>query len=522
MTARIAHRIEGIPVERPGRVLDRAPPTGAAGISGLPTGTILDALPQKVWMLDRDGAVHFANRAAREIGAGPGEPDGWTGAVHPKDRARAAAAQAAALESDQPYDLTIRLRDASGRWHWHQTDLVPIRDGAATTGWMMTAADVDDVVADNQALEATTNLLLLTHKAAGVGLWDWNMRSGALSLSAEGARLHGLSAQACIITSSVWTGLVHADDRATLWDAVTRAVTTRTPFSVDVRVTGEHGAVRWIQSLGRVLDDAHGLSGRIVGLTLDITARKRAEQALAHAKDGAEQANRAKSDFLAMMSHEIRNPLNAVLGYTEHMLSRSREPETLRHLAAVQEAGEILIRVVDDVLDVAQIEAGQVALDPEAFLLADLLEGTAAVARGAASRKGVAVEVVRDPATPTLVLGDVGRLRQVLLNLLTNAVKFTPSGRVVLAVGPDTGRGGEGRLRFSVSDTGIGMSAAQQERLFVPFGQGDESIRRRFGGSGLGLVICRHLVELMGGQIGVASEPGRGTRIWFSVLLPPA
>jgi signal transduction histidine kinase len=303
---------------------------------------------------------------------------------------------------------------------------------------------------------------------------------------------------------------------------VTKAVTTRTPFSVDVRVTAEHGSTRWIQSLGRVLDDAHGLSGRIVGLTLDITARKRAEQALSQAKEGAEQANRAKSDFLAMMSHEIRNPLNAVLGYTEHMLGRSREPETLRHLAAVQEAGEILLRVVDDVLDVAQIEAGQVALDPEPFLLADLLEGTASLARGTAARKGVVVEVVRDPATPAWVLGDLGRLRQVLLNLLTNAVKFTPSGRVVLAVSPDTGRGAEGRVLFTVSDTGIGMSPAQQERLFVPFGQGDESIRRRFGGSGLGLVICRHLVELMGGRIGVASEPGRGTRIWFAVMLPPA
>ncbi|TNC16225.1 PAS domain S-box protein [Methylobacterium terricola] len=522
MTARTAHPFEGIPVGGPDEALGRALPESETGMAGLPSRLLLDALPQKIWMLDRDGIVQFANRAVREIGSSLGEPDGWDSVIHPKDRARAAAARASAIKSGQPYDLTIRLRDTSGRWHWHQTDLVPIREGASLTGWMMSAADVDDVVADNQALEATTNLLLLTHKAAGVGLWDWNMRTGALSLSAEGARLHGLSAQACIITSSAWTSLVHADDRAMLWDAVTKAVTTRTPFSVDVRVTAEHGGVRWIQSLGRVLDDAQGLSGRIVGLTLDITARKRAEQSLANAKEGAEKANRAKSDFLAMMSHEIRNPLNAVLGYTELMLTRSREPETLRHLAAVQEAGEILIRVVDDVLDVAQIEAGQVALDPEAFLLADLLEGTAAVARGAASRKGVAVEVLRDPATPTLVLGDVGRLRQVLLNLLTNAVKFTPAGRVVLAVSPETGRGGEGRLLFTVSDTGIGMSAAQQERLFVPFGQGDESIRRRFGGSGLGLVICRHLVELMGGQIGVTSEPGRGTRIWFAVMLPPA
>ncbi|SEP47702.1 PAS domain S-box-containing protein [Methylobacterium sp. ap11] len=522
MTARTAHPIEGVPVAGPDDALGRARPERPPGPASLSSHALLDALPQKVWVLDQAGAVSFANRAAREIGSGHGEPDGWDGAVHPKDRHRVAAARASAIRSGQPYDLTIRLRDASGRWHWHQTDLVPIREGAAVTGWMMTAADVDDVVADNQALEATTNLLLLTHKAAGVGLWDWNMRTGALSLSAEGARLHGLSAQACIITSSAWTGLVHADDRAMLWDAVTRAVTTRTPFSVDVRVTSELGGTRWIQSLGRVLDDAHGMSGRIVGLTLDITPRKRAEQALSTAKEGAEQANRAKSDFLAMMSHEIRNPLNAVLGYTEHMLSRSREPETLRHLAAVQEAGEILIRVVDDVLDVAQIEAGQVALDPEAFLLADLLEGTAAVARGAAARKGVAVEVMRDPATPPMVLGDVGRLRQVLLNLLTNAVKFTPAGRVVLSVSPETGRSGEGRILFAVSDTGIGMSAAQQERLFVPFGQGDESIRRRYGGSGLGLVICRHLVELMGGRIDVASEPGRGTRIWFAVMLPPA
>ncbi|WP_279358664.1 PAS domain-containing sensor histidine kinase [Methylobacterium indicum] len=522
MMARTAHPIEGGPVSRPDNALGRAPPERHRGPANLPSHILLDALPQKVWVLDAAGAVSFVNRAAREVGSGIGEPDSWDGAIHPKDRNRVVAARVAAIRSGQPYDLTIRLRDASGRWHWHQTDLVPIREGADIAGWMMTAADVDDVVADNQALEATTNLLLLTHKAAGVGLWDWNMRTGALSLSAEGARLHGLPAQACTITSSSWTGLVHADDRATLWDAVTRAVTTRTPFSVDVRVTSELGGIRWIQSLGRVLDDAHGMSGRIVGLTLDITPRKRAEQALSNAKEGAEQANRAKSDFLAMMSHEIRNPLNAVLGYTEHMLSRSREPETLRHLAAVQEAGEILIRVVDDVLDVAQIEAGQVTLDPEAFVLADLLEGTAAVARGAAARKGVAVEVVRDPATPALVLGDTGRLRQVLLNLLTNAVKFTPAGRVVLTVGPETGRGGEGRILFMVSDTGIGMSAAQQERLFVPFGQGDESIRRRYGGSGLGLVICRHLVELMGGRIDVASEPGRGTRIWFAVMLPPA
>ncbi|WP_167858439.1 PAS domain-containing sensor histidine kinase [Methylobacterium nonmethylotrophicum] len=522
MTARTAHPVEGVPVDGPDDALGHALPSGGPGPGGLPSHLLLDALPQKIWMLDREGAVRFANRSAREIGTPLGGPDGLDGAIHPKDRVRAAAARTAAIGSGQPYDLTIRLRDASGRWHWHQTDLVPVREGGAIVAWMVSAADVDEVVADNQALEATTNLLLLTHKAAGVGLWDWNMRTGALSLSAEGARLHGLPAQASVITSSAWTGLVHADDRSVLWDAVTKAVTTRTPFSVDVRVTTEHGGTRWIQSLGRVLDDAHGLSGRIVGLTLDITARKRAEHALSTAKEGAEQANRAKSDFLAMMSHEIRNPLNAVLGYTEHMLTRSREPETLRHLAAVQEAGEILLRVVDDVLDVAQIEAGQVALDPEPFLMTELLDGTAALARGSVSGKSVTVEVVRDPAVPTWVLGDIGRLRQVLLNLLTNAVKFTPAGRIVLAVAPDTNRTGAGRLLFTVSDTGIGMSAAQQERLFVPFGQGDESIRRRFGGSGLGLVICRHLVELMGGQIGVASEPGRGTRISFAVLLPPA
>ncbi|WP_162501446.1 PAS domain-containing sensor histidine kinase [Methylobacterium crusticola] len=524
MTVRSHHPLNGVPFPVPLGDLDEGGrEEGAAREAGdAPARLLLEAMPHKVWLLGPDGAVTFANRSARTAYSDLSETRGEAGCLHPEDRARAVEARRGALASGAAYVFTGRYRSEDGNWRWHQTDTVPIPGGGGVAGWLVTAVDVDDVVADNKALEATTNLLLLAKKSAGAGLWDWNMRSGALSLSEQGAHLHGLEARACTLTSAAWTALIEPEDRKVLWDAVTQAVSTRTPFSADLRVRDGAGGVRWIQSIGRVLDDATGTSARIVGLALDITARKQSEQALARARDDAERASRAKSEFLDTMSHEIRTPLNAVLGFTDHLLKRPLDGETLRQIGVVHDAGSALLRVVDDVLDIAQIEAGRVAFDVEPFGLQDLVDGTVAIARGVASRKRLPIAVLRGPDLPARVVGDPGRIRQVLLNLLDNAVKFTAAGSATLAVTLDGLEAGQARLRFTVSDTGIGISRAQLEQLFVRFGQADGSIRRRFGGSGLGLTICRHLIDLMGGTIGIDSEPGRGTRVWVSLPLPVA
>ncbi|GJD72501.1 PAS domain S-box protein [Methylobacterium goesingense] len=253
------------------------------------------------------------------------------------------------------------------------------------------------------------------------------------------------------------------------------------------------------------------LSDRVAARTRDAEA----------ARLEAERASAAKTDFLASMSHEIRTPLNAIIGFTELMVTSGRLPQDLQRQAElVRTSGTSLLTVVNDILDFSKAEAGAIELDRQAFDPRSLIYNSLAIVRGAADQKGLEIRAVIDPAVPKVLVGDEARLRQVLLNLLNNAIKFTQRGSVTLSIQHGgTDEAGE-RLRFSISDTGIGIARDRQDRLFKRFSQVDGSIERDFGGTGLGLAICKQLVDLMGGEIGVLSEAGVGATFWFSVLLP--
>ena len=264
--------------------------------------------------------------------------------------------------------------------------------------------------------------------------------------------------------------------------------------------------------------------GSRVNVMVDITAQKRAERAAIEARDAAQEATQAKSSFLAAMSHEIRTPMNAVLGFAEILEQSDLDDQQLSATQTIRKAGHVLLRIIDDILDFSKIEAGRLELEQEPVDLRAMADSVLDTVGPAAEEKEIDLALDIAPSTPAAVIGDPVRLHQILLNLVGNAVKFTDRGFVLVSLSaePDPLSPSDMRVRFDVTDTGVGIAPERINQLFQPFRQAEASTTRRFGGSGLGLSICDRLVALMGGRIGVTSEPGEGSTFWFQVPMAPS
>jgi PAS domain S-box-containing protein len=342
---------------------------------------------------------------------------------------------------------------------------------------------------------------------------------GRLLLAGDNApNLFGLAAKDGVARLEDWIALVVPEDRARLVEAhaaARRGGSARAEY----RLQGPTGGERWIMDDLRPVRDAQGRPTSVVGSWTDITELKRTQADLERLAQAAEAASRAKSAFLALMSHEIRTPLSALLGFADLLAAGELPPEQARYATIIRDSGKVLLTILNDILDFAKLEAGRLSLESVPVELHAMLREAMASVQLLGAEKGLEFRLEIEPGLPRSILGDPVRLKQILLNLLANAVKFTERGHVALRARTMGAEGGRAAVRVEIEDTGIGIEQAELPRLFEMFEQVDRSITRRFGGTGLGLAICRQLVGMMAGRIGVTSAPGVGSTFWFELPL---
>ncbi len=389
-------------------------------------------------------------------------------------------------------------------------------DGRYVTGVVV---DLSERVLAEAAARAAEERWKVAVESTDDGVWDWDVEAGTLHGSRRLFEMLGFDGEMLSIPGQLWKDLVHPDDvgRFTA-DLQSHLAGTSPRYVSEYRARHQDGAYRWLLARGRIIARrADGTPTRLVGTASDNTERRQAEETLRIAREHAERAARSKSDFLAVMSHELRTPLNGVLGMANLLAGTSLTDEQREYLDMIARSGNALLRLIDDILDFSKIEAGRVVIEQVACDIGELVRDVATLLGAPAQAKGLHVTTSVAPGTPTRVVTDPGRVRQVLLNLVGNAIKFTEKGEVHVAVACEATTGTRVTLRVTVADTGIGIPVETQRLLFERFMQADATTTRRFGGTGLGLAISKGLVERLGGRIGVASTVGQGSQFWFTL-----
>jgi PAS domain S-box-containing protein len=486
--------------------------TQAVRLAGLGAWSV-DLTSKELWWSEEVFRIHELP---------PGIPPSIEQAVNyytPQARREIEAGLAKLIATGEPYDLELTLVTARGRTIWIRTigDLERADDGSP----MRLYGIIQNITAQRQSqekLRRREERMWLALRGNEDGVWDWNVADSSVYFSERWKEILGLADDELANTLTAWQELVHPDDLPGTMARIQGVIAGESDvYRVQFRMRHRDQSWRWVLSRAKVVArDENGRAKRLVGTHTDITEQVETQEELVRAKSQAESAARAKAEFLAAMSHEIRTPMNGVLGMAQLLESTALDSEQRQMVETLRASGEALLVILNDILDFSKIEAGKLELEHIPFDLRRVVDEVHSLLTPQAWSKALEFRVDYDASLPECFLGDPTRLRQVLLNLVGNAIKFTERGSIVLRAALDAGGDDAPRtVVLQVQDTGVGISKEQNARLFESFSQGDRSTTRRFGGTGLGLAISKRIVELMGGTLVCQSEPDRGST--FSV-----
>lgn len=467
---------------------------------------------RKLWGLEQKAAI---GKRSRTLKFG-----------HPEDMPGYLEKVTHACIANEPYQAEYRLLmpDGTIRWMLERGSVSDRNDNGIATHIEGFIVDVTEQQKLREELDASERRITAIADNIDGALFRTRLSDPpVIEYYSPGIKkLTGIDAADMIGKSPASQSLTHPDDLRRYHETLRSALERREPYEIELRFVLPNGETKWILQRGKGTEYDHtGRPKYLEGFSIDITARKEIERALEQAKESAESANRAKSDFLAMMSHEIRTPMNGVLGMTSVLLETTLTPEQHRSATTIRDSAESLLHIINDVLDFSKLEADKMEFENIAFDVHALLDYSIEIVQPRAKSKGLSIRLELSPDVPQFLHSDPGRIRQVALNLLGNAVKFTMQGSVTARI--MTAVSGEQlRLRVEVVDTGVGIPQDRLDKLFKSFSQTDASVSREFGGTGLGLAISRKIVECMGGAIGVNSVEGAGSTFWFEVPVSAA